>query len=248
MSWYSEALKYRFPIAIDNNGGTASYDVEVVIPSNFSALWGNIKADGFDIKPVDVNGNLLSFERSGFNFTNKTCTLKIDAFTLTDSSVNWAWVYFGDTAAIDQSTTRSMTTPKSGQIYVGKPANFIVGPPNFSGGASASSSVFFKNSTQSNYVWFSLGNILSARVTEYNGHLQFESIKYVKISVLDSSGSVQASMSQQNKTRFIPGYVGAFVTGGTDDQNYQVRLTIYTNQEQIIVSTCTLQIRNNLPA
>ena len=92
---------------------------------------------------------------------------------------------------------------------------------------------------------------MAKRQSPYNERMSYEEINYCKVQVLDSGGSTVGGMVSQNKTRFIPGFIGVYVVGagGADGSNYQVKATIQTVQgAQTFAATCTLQLRNQLPS
>ncbi len=251
MSWYDESFEFRYPIAIENTGATANYDLSVVFPSQWDTFWESIGSNGYDVIPVSPSGNLIPFKRLGFNYANRALTLQMDSFELTTVSVNLIYIYFKKASASDQATAVTISTPKDGFIWLGKPTNMIVGPSTFTGSASTTTESFVMNTTTNAYMWFSVQNILSNRFAPYNDRMNYEEIQYCKVSVLNNSGATVPGMIDQNKTRFIPGFIGVFVqgSGGVDNNNYQVRLTIQTVQgAQTFALTSTLSIRNKLPA
>jgi len=250
MSWFDEGFTYRYPIAIDNTGATANYDISVVIPTAWDTFWESIASNGYDVIPVSPAGNLIAFQRNGFNYVNRTLTLQLDSYELVTASVNFIYIYFKKASAADQATSITFGSPKDGQIWLGKPANMIVGPSSFVGGASSPAQTFVMNTFTSAYVWFAVDHLLAKRFSPYNERMSFEEIQYCKIQVLDSGGSAVAGMISQLNTRFIPGYVGAYIqgAGGTDGNDYQIKVTIQTVQgAQTFALTCTLQLRNQLP-
>ena len=251
MSWYDENFTYRYPVAIDNAGATANYDLSVLIPPAWDFFWESIGSNGFDVIPVSPSGNLIAFQRSGFNYANRTLTLQMDSYELTTASVNLIYIYFKKASASDQSSVVTISTPKDGQIWLGKPANMVVGPMTFTGGASSPSQTFVMNTSTSAYIWFNIENLLAKRFSPYNERMNYEEIQYCKVRVLDSGGSSVGGMVSQLNTRFIPGFVGVYIqgSGGSDGSNYQVELTIQTVQgAQTFALTCIVQIRNQLPS
>jgi len=250
MSWYDENFTYRYPVAVENTGSTANHDINILIPPDWDTLWESINSNGFDIVPVSPQGNLIAFQRSGFNYANRALTLQLDAYELNAASVSLIYLYFKKTGASDLSSVVTISTPKDGQIWLGRPKNMVVGPSSFTGGASNPSNTFVMNQYTSGYVWFSVQNLLSTRFATYNDRANYEELLYAKVDVLNSGGASQAGMFDQNKTRFGNGFVGVFIQGGggSDATNYQIKLTIQTTQNQVFGLTATLQIRNQLPA
>ena len=248
MSWYDKNFKYRYPVAIDNTGAAGNYDCEWVVSSKWPAFWDNILASGFDIYPISNTGAILPFERTGYSLINKTLTLSIDAMQLDAASINIAWIYWGNPSAVNASAPKTMTGPKAGAIYLGKPKNMVVGPQSFIGGASNPVASFYKNASSRMYAWFNVRNLLSTRWSPYQEHNDYETIKNIVVTVLDKTGAVQAAMIDQSKTRFVPGFVGVYVQSGTDGSNYQIKLKITTSEQQEIFLTALLMIRDQLPS
>tara|TARA_Y100001963_G_scaffold159863_1_gene265800 strand:+ start:946 stop:1710 length:765 start_codon:yes stop_codon:yes gene_type:complete len=251
-SWYNESWKYRYPIAVDVTGGSGSsglYDIETIIPSKWDAFWDNILSTGFDVLVTDANGNELTFKRTGFNYANKTMTITIRQMTIeNNNAINIVWLYWGNPTGSISSATFTPSSPKSGQIYLGKPANMVVGPQTFVGTSSNPISSFMKNSSTEVYIWFSYSNLLSRRISAQDGHNVFEGLTYVQTEVLNASGVDQVAMYEELKTRFVPGYVGVYIKAGSNNTNYQVRCRVSTTEYQNIYLTCLLQVRNQLPS
>lgn len=250
MSWFDKDYTYRYPVAVENTGVTANHDISILIPSEWDTFWESINSNGFDVVPVTPHGNLIAFQRSGFNYANRALTLQLDSTELTGASVSLIYIYFKKTGETDQSSVVSISTPKSGQIWLGRPKNMVVGPTTFTGSASNPTNSFVMNTYSNSYVWFSLQNLLSTRFSTYNDRANYEEILNAKVDVVNSGGASQAGMFDQNKTRFGNGFVGVYLQGGggVDGSNYQIKLTVQTTQQQIFGLTATLQIRNQLPA
>lgn len=249
MSWFDSAFKYRYPVAVENSTGVGNYDINIVVSSDFDTFWDNIGSNGFDVIPVSPFGNLIAFTRSVFNYTNRQLTLSLDSVELANASVNYLYIYFKKSDSIDQSSVVTISSPKAGQIYLGKPRNMIVGPSTFVGGASSPAQSFVMNTLTSAYVWFEFNHFLANRFSPYNDKMSFEDVLSCKVDVVDSGGSSVAGMYNLQKTRFVPGFVGAYIqgSGGSDGNDYQIRISILTTQEQTITLTAQLQIRNQLP-
>ena len=130
------------------------------------------------------------------------------------------------------------------------PANRVVSNPIQRSGTTTPSFVFTKTYTDEVYIWFRTSSVLSSRLTTYNDKLDFESVSYVKIESLDSSGTNDTSRYEESETAVISGFIGIKVKSGSNNTDYTICCnikTFATNFSQFISLRCTLQIRNQLP-
>ena len=252
MSWYSSDYSYRWPIAIDilGGGGTSgTYTGSIILPGQWDAFWTKIRSNAFDAILVDTAGAVMDFERQDFNYANKTLTINFDSFAVTNNdAINLVWLYWGYSLAADQETSVTLSSPKSGYVWLGKPKNMVVNSTQFNAGASSPLASYTKNDATKSYIWFNVQALLANRLSTYNKFLSLEQIKHVQVSVLNSSGVDQVSMYDENKTRFIPGFVGAYVQAGTNNTDYTVQIKVYTDLNQEFALRALLQIRNMLPS
>ena len=257
MTWYSESYKRRYPLTINVLGSvpasTGTHDVQVIFPSDWDEFWENIRSDGLDIILVDTLGTLQTFQRTVFNFSNRQLTLSGQSVTFANTnSVALLYVYFNNPdQTIDLETPFSPSTPKTGKIYLNAPANRIVTQPSQRTGTTTPNFVFQKTSIDEVYIWFRVASLLGSRIAPYNDKLDFESVDFIQVQSLDSSGSNDTNRYNESLTAFIPGYIGINVKAGSNNVDYTVVCNVNTVAtglyNQIISLRCLLQIRDLLP-
>ena len=82
----------------------------------WDAFWDNIQSNGYDIVPITANGQTVTFQRSGFNYANRTLTLQCDSGAVEEAEhQHIMWIYWGNATAPNSAGTVTMTTPKAGQ-------------------------------------------------------------------------------------------------------------------------------------
>tara|TARA_R100001086_G_scaffold66904_1_gene31189 strand:+ start:10990 stop:11772 length:783 start_codon:yes stop_codon:yes gene_type:complete len=254
-SWYNSSFSYRWPVAVHvqaSGSGSHNKDVEIVIPAKWDAFWSNIQSNGYDIYCVDNDCNLLVQNRSGFNYANRTLTMRVQNLPVVASATSdrtyIIYIYWGNPSAANSDTVFTPSSPLSGQIFLGRPTNLIAADNNISRGGEAPPAVFIKPESNQQYAWFKFGNLLSKRISTYNKFLFYEGVQYVEAAALNPDGS-SITLVDGMKTRFLPGYVGIFiVNGGANGQDYQVNAKVQTTEEQTFNLKATLSIRDLLPA
>ena len=254
-SWYNSAFTYRWPVAVHvpaSGSGSHNKDVEIVIPAKWDAFWSTIQSTGYDIYCVDYDCNLLVQNRSGFNYANRTLTMRVQNLPVVASAsserVYIIYIYFGNASAANSDTVFTPSSPLSGQIFLGRPTNLISADNNISRGGEAPPALFIKPESNQQYAWFKYGNLLAKRISTYNKFLFYEGVQFIELSVKQSNGSA-ITLGDALKTRFLPGYVGVFiVNGGTNGQDYQINVLVQTTEEQSFYLLATLSIRDLLPA
>ena len=252
-SWWNSAYKYRWPVSFDlsgGGGGSATYDVEIIIESKWDAFWNNIQSNGYDVVPVSANGTQLSFARNSFNFANRTLTIQCDGVQVEDAQYQHViWLYWGNASAPDSSGSVTITSPKAGSSYLGKPVNMVVaGNVNTAGGAAPTAS-FSKPDTQESYIWFRYQDVMSTRISPYNKFNHYEGPLYFQGYVYQSgvSAGPVPSMIDETKNRIVPGFIGIYVKAGTDEKDYTVICNVYTSEYEVYSFRALLQVRNQYP-
>ena len=254
-SWWDSAYKYRWPGSFDlsgGGGGLASYDVEIIIESKWDAFWDNIMSNAHDVVPVSANGNVCTFGRASFDFANRTLTLQIDALAVDDAQYQHViWVYWGNASAVDLSPgIVTITSPKAGSIFMGRPVNMVVAGNTNSAGGAAPTASFSKPDSQESYVWFRYSDVMSKRASPYNKFTSFEGPLYFQgyVYVSGVSAGPVPSMVDETKNRIVPGFIGIYVKAGTDEKDYTVICNVYTTEYEVYSFRALLQVRNQYPA
>lgn len=255
MTWYNSNFKRRYPVSIDvltSSETKGLKDIQFDVPSDWDDFWSEIRPDGFDIVITNKLGELQTFRRLTYNYTNRQLTLTGQNIYFDNlNSINLVYIYFSyPNQSSDLSSAFAATTPRPGKIYLNAPSNRVVTNPIQRTGTTSPSFVFTKTYTDQVYIWFKVSSILATRITSYNEKLDFESVSYVKIESLDASGTNDTARYDEEATAIIPGYIGIKVKNGSNNTDYTLCCNIQTfatNFAQFISLRCTLQIRNQLP-
>lgn len=253
-SWWNSAYKYRWPVTFDwsgGGGGPATHDVEIIIESKWDAFWDNIQSNGYDIVPITANGQTVTFQRSGFNYANRTLTLQCDSVAVDEAEhQHIMWIYWGNATAPNSAGTVTMTTPKAGQLYLGRPTNMVVDSTANTAGGSAPLASFTKPDTQASFVWFRYADVMSQRISPYNKFNFYEGPLYVEAYVYQSGASAGPvpTMIDETKNRIVPGYIGVWVKAGADNGDYTIICNVTTTEYEVYSFRALLQVRNQYPA
>ena len=255
MTWYDSNWKDRYPISVNILGGAetpGTEDIEVIIPSDWERLWSNIRADGFDLILVSNQGQLLTFKRSAYNFSNKTATLQAQSVNFSNrNSIGLVYLYFNNPdQASDLASVFSASSPKDGTISLNAPSRNSVSSLNQAIGSDGPVATFQKTTNEDFFIYFRVGSLMAKRITAYNKSLGLEDIDYVKINSLDAAGSNDAGRYTEGETRFLPQWVGVKVKSGANGTDYTVVANIVTTGNRLsetYSARCLLKVRDLLP-
>tara|TARA_R100001460_G_scaffold32526_7_gene63838 strand:+ start:5178 stop:5945 length:768 start_codon:yes stop_codon:yes gene_type:complete len=255
MTWYDSNFKDRYPVAINVIGGSetaGTEDVEIVVPKDFDRFWTSIRPDGFDIVIADPDGNAEAFKRSVYNYADRSLTLQADNVNFQNrNSVALLYIYFNNP---DQSSDLAgsfvASSPKIGTIALNRPSSLSVGNLEQGQGNDSPAASFQKTEDEEVYIWFRVGSLLTRRISQYNNHLDYEQISYIKVQSLDAAGSNDANRYIEGETRFLPSWVGVKVKAGSAGVDYTIAVEIVTTSSgltQTLSARALLRIRNLLP-
>lgn len=257
MTWYDSAYKQRQPIAIDaltGDGSQQNKDITVTIPKEWDLFWDNIRADAgfqmFDVVPVDVDGNLLSFERAaGADITTRTLVINIDNHSVKTQAINFIYLYYQNpNQNSDPSSTVTISSAINGYIELSQAGGFVVRQPLNRPATQTPLQSIVKSTDDIIDVYFSTAGLFRSLASPYASRTDFEGIGHVTVQSLDSSGTDSSARYEFADTRFIPGFVRARTKGGSDGVDYAFMITITTTAGQSIDIRCLVQVRNQLPA
>ena len=258
MGWYSTSFKRRIEIAVtlEYVGGTppaatVTKDVQVTIPSNFSAFWDNIQSNGFDAQVTLHDGiTLATFKRSSFNYANRDLTIQIQNYTYDnkENSTGILYLYFDNATAADASSTFTAGTTITGKVFIGTPTGRIIAAEQTGNNLSnAPSATITKAVDEKVYVFFEYASLLNKMLAPYNNRIELETPKQIKIFSLDSSGTDNPARFDNNETIFTAGYVGIMVQNGSNNFTFQIGGFLTTSLLQEIRLACFLETKNKLP-
>ena len=254
-TWADNAFTYRVPIAIPvftlGGGGATNVDVNVEIPPDWDVFWTNIQSNFFDIKVYTANGESpINYQRqTGANFANRNLTLQLDSVAVEDqSSTSLVYLYFGDSSASsDPSSSVTISSAKTGTIWIGRPVR-LVKPSLNNSGRTEPEVVFTKEPDEKIDIWFDVRSLLAAYIDPFNGRLGYEAIKRVQPKSLDSSGADNDGRYSNVDTFFLNGYASIRAIGGSSGTDYAVGLDIYTTNGQTLKVRCLLKVQTLLPS
>lgn len=252
MTWYDSNYKQRQPIAIDaltGDGSVQTKDITITIPKTWDLFWDNIRSDIFDVVPVDVEGNLLPFERAaGADIPTRTLVINIDGQSVKTQAINFVYLYFQNPdQSSDPSSSVTIATPIDGYIDISQAGGFVVRQSLNRPATQTPLQSIVKSSTDVIDVYFSIAGLFRSMLSPYADRIDFEGIEYVTVQSLDSSGSDSSARYEEGDTRFIDGFVKARAKGGTDGEDYAFMITVTTTTDQVIDVRCLVQVRDQLP-
>ena len=250
--WYSTNYTMRVPISVPVLGGSGTpgaYDMSWTVPKDWDLFWDNIRSDGFDVIVTDADNSIATFKRASFTYSTRTLDMAVDNLTVDNNdSVNLLWMYFSYSGASDLASVFTPSSPKSGLLFLGQPNNRIVEYINPQSTATSTPQVTFSKATdESVFIWFQTGSYLANRRTPYNNRRFFEGIKFVKGIIHPKAGTSSTLTVDEEKTRFIDGWTGLLIEGGTDATNYTVELKVTTTLNQVFSIRCGIICRDRIP-
>ena len=256
MTWYDSNYKQRQPVAIDalsGDGSQQNKDITLTIPKAWDAFWDNIRADAgfqmFDVVPVDVDGNLLSFERAaGADITTRTLVINIDSYSVKTQAINFIYLYYQNpNQNSDPSSSVTISSAINAYIDLSQAGGFVVRQPLNRPATAQPLQSIVKSSTDVIDVYFSVGGLFRSMLAPFAERTDFEGIEHVTVQSLDASGTDSSSRYEFADTRFISGFVKARAKGGTDGVDYAFMITVTTTTGQVIDIRCLVQVRDQLP-
>ena len=253
MTWYDDNYKQRQPIAIDaltGDGSVGAKDITLTIPKKWDTFWQNIRSDMVDVVPVDVDGNLLSFERAaGADLATRTLVINIDNYSVKTQAINQIFLYFQNPdQSSDPSSVVTSASAIDAYIDISQPGGFIVQQSLNRPPTGTPLQAITKSTDDVLDVFFSVAGLFRSMASPYANRTDYEGISYVTVQSLDSTGTDNSARYEEADTRFLPGFIKARTKAGTDDTDYAFMVTITTSTDQVIDIRCLVQVRNQLPA
>jgi hypothetical protein len=253
-SWYNSAYKERAPIAINNNAGAGSppaspttIDWELTVPPTWTRFWDNILVSAFDVVLTDVDNNLLQFQRSTYIHASKRLVIQVNNMTAYNNTMSAAWIYWNNPTATDAASSFTAGAMQPALLFLGAPSGRLVETLADRPASDTPPTVFTKTSIETIWIWFRVSNLMGGRIDAYQKRTFFESIRYCNVVSYDSSGTASAGRVVPAATRFINGFIGVQITGGSNGTDYTVSLEMRTTEDQIITPRCLVQVRDMLP-
>jgi len=251
MSWYNKDFKRRVPFLIDCSSTSAgAIDFTVTIPNEYDDFWSNTRSDGFDVVITDYTGQQLAFQRLAWTPATPRGVFQVSGYTLPASNTMLVGYVYWDNPdqSSDLSTSVSVSSAKLGQIYLGAPFGNVINLQSRSGLSTVPTTIVQKDVDEKIDIFFPVSQLLAPRSLPYNERLDFKSIRYIDVQVLNSSGVNQSSMYALEETRLIAGFCRVRVQAGVTNTDFVVRALIYSSDSEVFILSCLLQVRQLLPS
>jgi hypothetical protein len=250
MSWYHASWKFRAPIAVNNNGGASTIDVEAVMPKAYGLFWDNVQSDLDDVRITLADGHTVaSYALSGLDYANKVVTLQVDGVTANSSDATvLLWLYWGNAAAAAASTSVTISSAKTGSVITRNPGTPSIKAGMETPGATKPRQTISKASAEEVDVWWDLRPLMAIRSRAHNKSRLLDEIDYVQFAVTTGTGggiSTHTSMMDEAKTRFVhPAWAATRVKAGTSGTDYTMSLTVKTADGRTFNPRALVKVRD----
>ena len=239
----------RVSITLDSTAGSGSANYSVTIPANLGDFWDTIDTSGNELRVTDSDGyTVLTYDLSGFNKTNRTCTIRIGSYTVGAAEMGQAFLYYDMSGASTGAGSPATASPRSGYIDVGGVQNVIKLRPQRPGDARPAD-VVAKDAGASDWVWIDLGSVLDGMFLPSDNHEDWEEISRVTYTV-EASGATVSSMISVTSMRVINGrYIRMILKAGTTAVDNVLILTVTTaypiqTTARILVFRVLVKVKN----
>ena len=246
MSWYSSTWGYRLPVTIDNTSGATSFDATVTVPFDSEIFWSNVESDGHDVRFTKSDGvTLLAYNRATWNYANRSGVFDVDSVTCASNDATAVmFVYFGNSAATDGSTSPSISSAKTGTIEVACASGQTVLLAPFRPGETIAQQKVVKSATEEIDVWIDCRRALQTRCEAYQNSRRYEEIDYIGVQVT-SGGSDDAGRYDETKTRLIdPGFAKVRIKSGSSGTDYTLVVTVGTSTPRVLQARAIVDVQD----
>ena len=246
MSAFGSAWGHRIAVAVDNTGGTAgAFDVSITLSAAHSDFWDHVLNTGYDVRFATADGATgLTFKRTTWNYASKSAVFELDAVTLAVGT-HVVWMYWGNAAAADGATSPTITAPKAGTIYLGRPAGNVVRMAAEPYAATEPFGKLNKATAEATRVWWDFRHLLERAGEPINGANLYEEPKAVTLTqVIDAADGPQASMVDATLTVVTGHMVGMWLKGGATLNTYMVICRVQTSLDRILEGRALLTVND----
>lgn len=250
MSWYDEDYSYRVGVWINLVGVVkgSTIDVSIAVPTDFAHFWATIQADGDDIRITDSDGlTARDYQWASFSYANRTGTIEVDNVSHTSLTGNLIWLYYGNSAATDGSTSFTATTPETGTIYLGAvPRRNLLATGQEAPRTSIPSQQLQKSVNEDIYVHWRVEGLIT-RQHAYEGSTRYEEIDYIESADITLAGVSQTAMKALPQARLFEagdGYTYARIgyTGGVTGTDYTIEISLVTTFGRTITGRAMMTV------
>ena len=260
MSWYDEDWSFRRPIALHNPTGLATPDMDLTLSPSHGHIWANMQADFDDLRICKVDGHTLitTWELTAFDYAANTATISFgngqNLFADPGSiGVDVLWLYYGNAAATDASSTYAQSIDFDGLVFPSDPrtdpSKVVVWRPTQRGASEPLRTVVISEA-EAFLVWFDVTDAMQRAEHPFEGSLWLEEIKHFVYTVSDggvadatavdmSKAQIYQTDNGQGLSRLLLGChvdAGAAVTG----DELLLHCTFYT----AVTSNATRRVRD----
>lgn len=236
MSWLNDVWRRRIPITVDNNSGSATIDVSIVLPSAFPSFWDEVDSAGDEIRITDSDGvTLLTYQLSAWTYSSKTATIQIDNWSPASADATVVcWLYWSSTSAQGNAEgSFTATAPKTGTVIpcTPPPACPVILARGLPGNSDVPSASYSWPVGQDGPVLFDLAGVLATHIGLYNGKANDEEVSAITIESR-TNGTPDGSLNTPSKTRMIEmagrPLILMWLDGGSDGTNYVDEISVTT--------------------
>lgn len=258
MGWLDDAWLDRAVISIDNSAGTGgNFDVDVDIPAEWDAFWDAIDSSGDELRLTGPDGvtpwsyDVDDGSGGAFDKSSRSGRIRIEQIAGAGTAcVQTGWLYFDSSSTQgDGSSSFSPSSPKTGHIWLGRPALHREAYQPQNPGSARPRSVIHKSSNETVYAWWRVDHHLAKRFSEARGRILWEEPVRVIASSVDSGGS-GASLHDVGSSRLVwhqgQLWVGTEVSGGTDGSSYTIIARVLTGAPDLSGTLQTLEPRTGV--
>ena len=210
MSWYSTDYQRRAAISVPNTAGSATLDVDVVIPQDWDEFWTRIDSSGLGLRVTDADGRTLrsysvdNGSGGAWSTTNRLGRVRIDgaSFNAVANSTGLLWLYFDIASPTSGAVVTAMASVVTGYIELGAPPGWVTASPG-KPGLTRPNAAATKTAAGTLHQWWDVAPLLQRYPVASQGRLYYEEIAAVALEAVDQTNAAAATLPEHTETRFV---------------------------------------------
>ena len=246
MSWYNSSWNYRLPVSVNNLSGASTIDATVSFGAEVELFWDNTRADGYDIRFTQADGvTECAYNRHTWNSSTKTARFDVDAISAGSSDGTVVvFMYFGNSATTDGSTSPTISSAKTGTIELAEPGipRVLVAP--FRPGETIAQQKVTKSSAGQIDVWMDCRTMLQKQANAFNDSKRYEEIAWVTVQSLSGGSDDSGRYDESVTTISDPGWVKVRIKAGSSGTDYTLAVTIGTSNQRVIQARAIVDVQD----